>query len=98
MSLASLSAIPLNPWKRSAALPALRWLLPLLLLAASPKAQGFKYWDPADTSKTPRLISQTGFFANLSVDRKPIAAANYFEVNSALWSDGSHKQDRKSVV
>jgi hypothetical protein len=70
-------------------------LLGLLCAAGVATAQPFtswQYFDPADTSKVPKLLSKTGFFTNLAVNKTIISSANYFDVNAPLWSDGSHKK------
>src|SRR5688500_12179274 len=71
--------------KHAAVLAALALSLP----AASSAA--FNYWDAADTSKAPRTLSATGIYADIGAGRL-IAEAKPFEVNSPLWSDGSHKK------
>jgi hypothetical protein len=63
----------------------------LLALASLASAQTFKYWDVADTSKVPKTLSATGFYQNIAT-KQVIGSATPFEVNSALWSDGSHKK------
>lgn len=67
-------------------------ILCFLGLAGAASAQKFMYWDPADTSKTPKLISQTGLYKNLAVNKEMVPEAQLFEVNSPLWSDGSIKK------
>jgi len=52
----------------------------------------WQYFDPADTSKVPKLLSQTGFFTNLAVNKNIISSAHYYDVNSPLWSDGAKKR------
>lgn len=69
-----------------------RGLSALIILAATSGAQGFRYWNPADTGKAPKLISETGLYPSLATGGKVIASARYFEVNSALWSDGAVKK------
>ncbi|HLP40706.1 MAG TPA: hypothetical protein VK465_04295 [Fibrobacteria bacterium] len=64
--------------------------LTLLGLTALASAQ-FKYWDVADPTKAPALISQTGLYTNITA-KTMHSSANLFEVNSALWSDGSYKR------
>lgn len=55
-------------------------------------AQTFKYWDVTDTSKVPKTLSSMGLYTNITAAKKTLIANAYkFEVNSALWSDGSHK-------
>lgn len=56
-----------------------------------PAAAAFNYWDVADTAKTPRTLSATGVYADIRAGRL-VAEAKPFEVNSPLWSDGSHKK------
>lgn len=64
--------------------------LTLLGLTALASAQ-FKYWDVADPTKAPAKISQTGLYTNITA-KTMHSSANLFEVNSALWSDGSYKR------
>jgi hypothetical protein len=49
----------------------------------------FKIWNPANP---PALLSATGLYANPAVKTTLDTAAKYFEVNSALWSDGAVKK------
>lgn len=51
----------------------------------------FRYWDVADTSKTPKLLSATGMYANLALNKNLTARVTRFDVNSALWSDATAK-------
>ena len=66
-------------------------LLSLAALPLAPAAAGFNYWDPADTTKTPKTLSATGAYTDIRAG-KLIAQAHPFEVNSPLWSDGAHKK------
>jgi hypothetical protein len=63
----------------------------VLGLAGLASAQ-FKYWDPADPSQAPALISATGLYPNLPARKTLLASAVYYDVNAALWSDGSAKR------
>ncbi|HKP97135.1 MAG TPA: hypothetical protein VJ385_15405 [Fibrobacteria bacterium] len=55
-------------------------------------AAGFRYWDVADTSKAPQLLSATGLYTSIAGKRKTLLPnAWHFEVNSALWSDDAKK-------
>ena len=68
-------------------------ILFLLGLVGLASAQSFNYWDPSDTAqKPPATLSATGLYVNLNANKNMIAAVQAFEVNSALWSDGSHKK------
>jgi len=46
--------------------------------------------DSVNLYAMPRLLSQTGFYTNMAA-KTVTAEAQYYEVNSALWSDGAHK-------
>ncbi len=60
--------------------------MPVLASAA------FNYWDPKDTTTVPTTLSATGLYTNITAVKKTMLANVYhFEVNTALWSDGSHK-------
>ncbi len=64
----------------------------LLGLSVVP-AMAFSAWvhfDPADTSKVPKLFSQTGFYTSMST-HAVTSEAVAFDVNSPLWSDNAHK-------
>ncbi len=58
----------------------LHQLVPRPPIAASPVPQEF-----------PRLLSQTGLFANTK-NHEPAAGVIPYSVNSPLWSDGAHKE------
>lgn len=62
-----------------------------VLCLSLPAFAAFNYWDVADTSKVPRTLSATGVYADIRAGRL-VAEAQPFEVNSPLWSDGSHKK------
>jgi cytochrome c553 len=62
----------------------------LMSLAPGLAFSAWVHFDPADTSKVPKLFSQTGFYANMSA-KTVTPEAVPFEVNSALWSDNAHK-------
>jgi hypothetical protein len=62
-----------------------------MLGAPTLASAAFKYFDPAKPNAVPRLLSQTGFYANLAA-RIADTAAKPFTVNSPLWSDGSLKK------
>ncbi len=51
---------------------------------------GFKYFQADDTAAAPKLLSQTGLYADIKAKRM-IADAVRFDVNSPLWSDASVK-------
>jgi len=63
--------------------------MPVLASAA------FKYWNPAQNVPPPKTLSELGIYQNITA--MPIRAKTldtnlfHYEVNSALWSDGSHK-------
>jgi hypothetical protein len=50
----------------------------------------WKFYNAADTNDVPTLLSQTGFYSNWEAKTVTPEAA-FYEVNSALWSDGAHK-------
>ena len=64
-------------------------MLMLGVPALAPAA--FKYFDPTKPSAIPSLLSQTGFYSNIT-SRVTDTAAKPFTVNSPLWSDGSLKK------
>jgi hypothetical protein len=55
------------------------------------KAAAFRFFDPADRETVPRLLSLTGIYSDIAA-RLPDTSLKYFELNSALWSDGAAKQ------
>ena len=62
------------------------------LFPGTARAQGFKYWDAADTSKAPSTLSATGLYVDIAgAKKKLVPNAYHFDVNSALWSDGAKK-------
>lgn len=64
----------------------------LFALAAATTAQAqFKYWNVDSASHAPKTLSATGLYTNIST-KAMITSAIPFEVNSALWSDGSAKK------
>lgn len=64
-------------------------VLSLPVLAAAQ----FKYWDPTNVATVPDSLSKTGLYTNIAATNKVMIASAYkFDVNSALWSDGSQKQ------
>jgi hypothetical protein len=70
--------------------------LPAVLLAgylASPAAAlaAFHFFDPTDTAAVPKLLSQTGLYADIA-GKVPDTALKYFDINAPLWSDGAAKQ------
>jgi hypothetical protein len=70
-----------------------KMLLLALGLPVVAGAQTFKYWDVKDTSKVPKTLSATGLYTDIMAAKKTmISNAYHFEVNSALWSDGSAKK------
>jgi hypothetical protein len=61
----------------------------------APAIRNFDREDPATVLALPKLLSQTGLYRNIGIkatraisDTSVVA----FQVNSALWSDGSHKE------
>jgi hypothetical protein len=50
----------------------------------------WEHFDPADTSKVPKLLSKTRFYANMTT-KTVTSEAVAFEVNAPLWSDNAHK-------
>lgn len=68
-----------------------RGLVVLLGMSGLASAQ-FKYWNVDSLSQAPATLSATGLYVNLAQNKNMIAAAVPFEVNSALWSDGSAKK------
>jgi hypothetical protein len=83
---------------------AFRVLLILLAAAAAcalsaradepdPVPPGFRYWDPADTTAVPRVLSATGLYAIApGKDAKLVPEARYYEVNAPFWSDDAKKK------
>lgn len=58
-----------------------------------PVPAGFRYWDPADTTTVPRVLSATGLYAIApGKDAQLVAEARYYEVNAPLWSDDAKKK------
>ena len=69
----------------------LRLFITILVLPLCLKAQtGFKYFRADDTAAAPKLLSQTGLYADIKARRLAAEAAR-FDVNSPLWSDASVK-------
>lgn len=68
-----------------------RILAVLMAVGWGPALGAFNYFDPTEKDAVPRLLSQTGIYTDISA-KKTDSALKYFEVNSALWSDGSAKQ------
>jgi hypothetical protein len=66
-------------------------LIPWVLGAHAFASAAFRYFDPTKPSEIPRLLSQTGFYADIA-NRTPDTAAKAYTVNSPLWSDGSVKK------
>jgi hypothetical protein len=58
---------------------------------ASLSQAAWVHFDPADTSKVPKLFSQTGFYSNMAAKTVTSEAA-YFDVNTPLWSDAAAKK------
>src|SRR5689334_24570760 len=63
--------------------------------------RNFDREDPTTVAALPKLLSQTGLYRNIGVkatraisDTSVVA----FQVNSALWSDGSHKERYISLL
>ena len=69
--------------------------MPLIVSLCVPMwlgAQGFKYFNVTDTAATPKKLSLTGIYTSIATKARQVAPpAVRFEVNSALWSDASHK-------
>ncbi len=65
-------------------------LLPTLLAFPGLALSAVNFFDPLDTANVPRLFSQTGIYSNIQT-KVLDTAAKHFEVNSALWSDGTVK-------
>lgn len=66
-------------------------LLGLALLFFTPSSGAFHFFDPANRSEVPALLSQTGIYSDISA-KVTDTALKYFEINSALWSDGAAKK------
>jgi hypothetical protein len=60
------------------------------LLPALASAQGFNYFDAANPAQYPKLLSQTGLYADMAV-KSMIPEAVKYEINSPFWSDGARK-------
>jgi hypothetical protein len=80
----------------SACIPAMK-AIGLFLALAGPfslaGAQGFRYWNVADTTKAPETLSATGAYVSITGKQKTLQPnAWHFEVNSALWSDDAKKK------
>src|SRR5690606_12446373 len=69
-------------------------LIALGLPAVAAAQQGFKYWNPLDTTHVvPPTLSAMGFFTDIvSKDKKVIPGAHYYDVNTPLWSDDAKKK------
>jgi hypothetical protein len=61
-----------------------------LALLPSMAFSAWVHFDPADTSKVPKLFSKTGFYSSMAT-KTVTSEAVLYEVNSALWSDNAHK-------
>lgn len=67
----------------------------------APGIRNFVYDEPATHAAVPTLLSQTGLYRNIgnkatrAISDTSVAA---FEVNSALWSDGAHKERYISLL
>jgi mono/diheme cytochrome c family protein len=64
---------------------------------SSALAAGIRNFDrdnPATYPAIPKLLSQTGLYRNINLSSRAISdtSVTAFQVNSALWSDGSHKE------
>jgi hypothetical protein len=63
--------------------------MPVLASAA------FKYWNPPQNIPPPKTLSELGVYQNITAlpiqMKKLDTNLFHYEVNSALWSDGSHK-------
>ncbi len=67
--------------------------LGLPVLTGAQADPSFRYWNVKDTASIPRTLSATGLYTDIAAAKKTlIANAFHFEVNSALWSDGSAKK------
>lgn len=68
-------------------------LITLLAITISQGQTGFKYWTLCDTCvNAPKLLSATGLYTDIvSVKKKLLPTAYYYEVNSPLWSDDAKK-------
>jgi hypothetical protein len=69
----------------------LAWVIAFMLGLPTVSSAAFKYFDPLKPNEVPQLLSQTGFYTNIS-SKTTDTAAKLFTVNSALWSDGSVKK------
>src|SRR3989338_4957103 len=68
------------------------WCLAAATALPALSSAAFVYFDPRDPANAPALLSQTGLYTNMNDKSTLDTAAKYFEVNSALWSDGSLKK------
>ena len=67
------------------------WVSAIILGAPALVSAAFKYFDPTKPNEIPKLLSQTGFYSNIT-SKITDSAAKQFTVNSPLWSDGSVKK------
>jgi hypothetical protein len=75
-------------------------ILPLLLAQAAfsdlhTAIRNFDYFDVNAVAALPARLSGAGLYTGIASKARTIADTNsvvYFEVNSPLWSDGSHKE------
>jgi hypothetical protein len=66
-----------------------------------PAIRNFDREDPATVTALPKLLSQTGLYRNIGTKAtRAISDTSVvpFQVNSALWSDGSHKERYISLL
>jgi hypothetical protein len=61
-----------------------------LAALASLSQAAWVHFNPEDTSKVPKLFSQTGFYANMAAKTVTSEAA-FYDVNTPLWSDNAAK-------
>jgi hypothetical protein len=76
----------MNPFKHKP----VRLALLGLSLYPSLAFSAWVHFDPADTSKVPKLFSKTGFYSNMT-QKTVTTEAVPFDVNAPLWSDNAQK-------
>jgi hypothetical protein len=60
-----------------------------------PAIRNYDYVDLGTAAALPQRLSEAGLYSNIGTKARTIADTNsivYFEVNSPLWSDGTHKE------
>lgn len=65
--------------------------LSVLCHVAFAKAEGYRFFNPSIADSIPKVISGTGFYADILAKRIASDVVP-FDVNSPLWTDGAFKQ------